>query len=130
MTTQREALLRAAREATEDYRSAKRDLEYQQALHRAGINNCLMDAVSREHVSYHRWFKATEAVAASQPAPSPQPPVIAKKPVTPIQKPAPQPAKATVPTTAKLDILGFLNDQCERNEARMWAACGLPTKKD
>jgi hypothetical protein len=65
VTTQRENLLNTAKLASANYADAKRVLAEAQSAHRLGLNVALMDAVSREHVSYHAWRRAMSALASS-----------------------------------------------------------------
>jgi hypothetical protein len=65
VTSHRDNLLHTANLASADYRLARKQLDDAQAMQRLGMNVALMDAVSREHVSYHAWRRAMTALASS-----------------------------------------------------------------
>lgn len=66
MSTRKQALLRAAQGASQNYAHAKKQLDDAKALNAMGIHSELMFAESREHVSHHSWRRAMEAFTACQ----------------------------------------------------------------
>jgi hypothetical protein len=67
VTTRKQALLRAAQEASQNYAHAKRQLADARALNAMGIRtDSLLFAESREHVCHHAWLRAMEAFQSHQ----------------------------------------------------------------
>ncbi|ABD08009.1 hypothetical protein RPB_3313 [Rhodopseudomonas palustris HaA2] len=81
--------------ATSQLAAARRSLADQQFNARHGVAHNLMFATSHEHVAYHRWLRAHEALAATEP----KPPVVAPKAPITASAPAPQAAAPKVETT-------------------------------
>jgi hypothetical protein len=70
--------------------------------------NNLAFAVAAEHSAFHRLLRVSAELEKSQPTPAPRP-VATGAPVATIKQ---APVKATAPTASKVDLLGFLTDQC------------------
>jgi hypothetical protein len=65
VTTRRQELLHAAREASQNYAHAKKQLADAKALNAMGVHtDSLMFLESREHVCHHAWVRAVGAVIA------------------------------------------------------------------
>lgn len=82
--------------ATAALRHARQDLAYHRGLAAHGMRNSLDFCVSREHVAFHRWERASAACAKVQPAPTPKPitapKVVAAAPTLP-SPPPPSPER-------------------------------------
>jgi hypothetical protein len=65
VTTRRQELLRAAREASQSYTHAKKQLADARAMNAIGVRtDSLMFLESREHVCHHAWARALEALTS------------------------------------------------------------------
>lgn len=64
MSTRKQALLRTAQEASQNYAHSKKQLADAKALNAMGIHAELLFAESREHVCYHAWRRSLEAFIA------------------------------------------------------------------
>ena len=118
------------RAATKAYAAAKHGASNQRLAAKHGMTNTLAFAEMVEYTARHAWLRAHENVVKLQPA---APTASASTPVPTVRKPVAVSAKAA-PThwangfakrAVSLDLVGHLNDQCERSEARMWAMYGL-----
>ncbi|MBB1089806.1 hypothetical protein HUU61_00740 [Rhodopseudomonas palustris] len=93
----REERLADLKAATTNLTTARRSLADQQFNARHGVAHNLMFATSHEHVAYHRWLRAHESLAATEPKPKPS--VVAPKAPVTASVPAPQAAAPKVETT-------------------------------
>lgn len=108
--------------ATEEYRLARRSLDFHRGLARHGMANNLAFAVAAEHSAFHRLLRVSAEFEKSQPTPAPRP-VTTAAPAATIKQ---TPAKATAPTASKTALPGSLDDRLAQGQARLNASLGLP----
>ena len=122
--------------ATEAYAAAKRGTANQRFAAQHGMSNSLAFCEMVECTAYHNWLRAHEKVVALEPEPTPKPTIA--------PKPAPAPVKASTTAAAPRlivygegeaepltcdtpsDLLLYLQDRGERDQARMRSMLGLP----
>lgn len=100
MSTRRDELLRAAREATANYAFCCASADNARRAMALGFGSVadLTVKTQIEHTSYHRWLRASEALVATEPKsprqdqpknPAPSPPVLKPATSQPVLKTAP-----------------------------------------